>query len=419
MKNIINSITATQILDSRGNPTLEVSVITDNDVIGRACVPSGASVGKYEALELRDGNPAYYNGKSVLTAVQNVNQCINRFLNGMSIFEQFEIDNKMINEDGSNNKSNLGANAVLGVSLAVARAAANTLKVPLFNYIGGINAHVLPVPMINILNGGVHADNGLDFQEFMIVPVGFSNFSDAIRCSYDVFNSLKKLLHNDGYTTSVGDEGGFAPELEKNEQALDYLVQAIDFSGYDTDSVKIAIDVASSEFFENEYYHLYSQSEILNSVQMVEYLTFLTQEYPIISVEDGMAEEDYKGWSKLTEQIGHKIMLVGDDLMVTNYKKIENCIKEHIANSVLIKPNQTGTLSETFMAVEMAKTHGYKTIISHRSGETADTFIADMAVGLNSGFIKTGSLSRSERVEKYNRLMFIENLLGKNAVYSF
>lgn len=419
MKNFIKSIKARQILDSRGNPTLEVTVVTDKDVIGVAAVPSGASVGKFEALELRDDNSVYFLGKSVLKAVQNVNQCINKFLNGMSVFEQFTVDKLMIDEDGSENKSNLGANAILGVSLAVARAAANTLQVPLFNYIGGINAHVLPVPMINILNGGVHADNGLDFQEFMIVPVGFSNFSEAVRCSYEVFNSLKKLLHNDGFMTSVGDEGGFAPDIERNEQALEYLIQAIDLAGYDTDSVKIAIDAASSEFYENGYYHMNSKSEIMNSRQMSDYLTYLSNEYPVISIEDGMAQDDYKGWKELTEKIGKKIMLVGDDLMVTNYKKIENCYNENIANSVLIKPNQTGTLTETFMAVETAKKHDYKTIISHRSGDTADTFIADLAVGLNAGFIKTGSLSRSERVEKYNRLMYMENLLGENAVYSF
>lgn len=419
MKNIIKSVTARQILDSRGNPTIETTVITDNDVCAVACVPSGASVGKFEALELRDGNPNYFNGKSVFTAVQNTNDCINRIVVGMSVFEQFEIDMKMIMEDGSENKSNFGANAILGVSLAVAKAASKTLKLPLFKYIGGINAHVLPIPMINILNGGVHADNGLDFQEFMIVPKGFSNFSDAIKASYDIFNKLKILLHDDAYTTAVGDEGGFAPELDSNEQAIEYLIRAIEEAGYDTNIVKIALDVAASEFYNNGYYHLNSKAEILNSEQMCNYLLALAKDYPIFSIEDGMAQDDMLGWKNLTNKADKKILLVGDDLMVTNYKKIKKCIESNIANAVLVKLNQIGTLSETLMAVELAKKYNYSSIISHRSGETADTFIADLSVGLNTGFIKTGALSRSERIEKYNRLLKIENMLQDNALYSF
>jgi len=418
MRNKISKITARQILDSRGNPTIEATVLTENGVCGTAAVPSGASVGKFEAVELRDGNKEYFKGKSVLKAVQNVNECICKILTGKDVFDQFEIDKIMIDEDGSENKSNFGANAILSVSLACARAAAKSADMPLFRYIGGINANVMPVPMINIINGGVHADNELDFQEFMIVPIGFHSFSDAIRCAHDIFHTLKDILHEEGFTTAVGDEGGFAPELECNEDAIKTLISAIEKAGYDTNEVKIAIDAASSEFYEDGFYNLSGEELVLNSEQMCEYLYNFVSKYPIISIEDGMAEEDMFGWKMLTERMQDKIMLVGDDLMVTNTKRIKNCIEQNIANSVLIKPNQTGTLSETLSAVKTAKDFGYNTIISHRSGETADTFIADLAVGLNAGFIKTGSLSRSERLEKYNRLLKIENVLKNNATFS-
>lgn len=418
MKNTITDIYARQILDSRGNPTIETVILTERGVSAKASVPSGASVGKFEALELRDSNKDYYRGKSVLKAVQNVNNCISKLLKNRNVLDSTKIDVLMIEEDNTDNKSNLGANAILSVSLAVAKCAAKTLGIPLFQYIGGIDAKRIPVPFINILNGGVHADNDLDFQEFMIVPFGFENFSEAIRAANDVFFELKKILKSSGYSTSVGDEGGFAPELETNEQAIRMVMKAIDGAGYDYNQIKIAIDAASSEFYENGYYSLISESRTLTSDEMLEYINSLITKYPIISIEDAMSEDDRLGWQKLTKTDGEKIMLVGDDLMVTNPKRIKECIQENIANTVLIKPNQIGTVTETINAVNIAKSAGYKTIISHRSGETSETFIADLAVGLNAGYIKTGSLSRSERTEKYNRLLEIESMLD-NSTYSF
>lgn len=419
MENIIKRVTARQISDSRGNPTIETTIYTENGIAAKASVPSGASVGKYEAIELRDGNKDYYRGKSVLKAVQNVNDCINKLIAGKNVADIEEIDKLMIEADGTENKSNLGANATLSVSLAAARCAAKTLNIPLFQYIGGINANTMPIPFINILNGGAHANNDLDFQEFMIVPLGFDSFSEAFRASNDIFFALKSILDSNGYPTSVGDEGGFAPELETNEQAIKMLMRAIERAGYDFNQVKIAIDAASSEFYENKHYALISESVDLTSDEMIEYLNNLVKKYPIISIEDGMSQDDRDGWKNLTGLLGDEIMLVGDDLMVTNPSRIKDCVSEKIANSVLIKPNQIGTLSETMQAVDTAKKSGYKTIISHRSGETSDTFIADLAVGVNSGFIKTGSLCRSERTAKYNRLLEIEAMLHNNSIYSF
>ncbi len=418
MRNAITSINARQILDSRGNPTIETTIATELGIFGKASVPSGASVGKFEAVELRDNNKEYYQGKSVLKAVQNINDCLNKALIGQNVFSQYKIDKIMIDLDETNNKSNLGANAILSVSLAVARCAAQSANMQLFRYIGGINSHIMPVPMINIINGGAHANNDLDFQEFMIAPVGFKDFSSALEASNNVFHTLKTILNEEGYSTSVGDEGGFAPELEGNEQAIEMIMKSIETAGYDTDKIKIALDVAASEFYENNHYNLQGENLYLNSEEMVNYLGKFVEKYPILSIEDGMAEDDIDGWKKLTERFTKEIMLVGDDLMVTNPVKIATFILDNIANSVLIKPNQIGTLTETMQSVEISKNGRYNTIISHRSGETADTFIADLAVGLNAGYIKTGSLSRSERTEKYNRLLEIEKILKNNSIYS-
>ncbi len=419
MKNIIKQISARQILDSRGNPTIETTIYTEKNIKAKASVPSGASVGKYEAKELRDNNKNYYRGKSVLKAVQNVNDCINKLLVGADVIDIYNIDKIMIEADGTYDKSNLGANAILSVSLAAARCASKTLNVPLFRYIGGINAVHMPIPFINILNGGVHANNDIDFQEFMIVPYGFESYTEAMIAANNVFFSLKDVLEEIGYSISVGDEGGFAPELETNEEAIRILMTAIEKAGYNFEQIKIAIDAASSEFYDEGMYELTSESRYMTSEEMSDYIKDITCKYPIISIEDGMAQDDFSGWKNLTDNLSKEIMLVGDDLMATNPLRIRECIKEKTANSVLIKPNQIGTLTETIKAVQIAKEARYKTIISHRSGETEDTFISDLAVGLNTGFIKTGSLCRSERTVKYNRLFEIESMLKDNAIYSF
>lgn len=415
MKNIIKKISARQILDSRGNPTVEATVEAENGVIGVAQVPSGASKGKLEALELRDNTPHFFGGKSVLKAVQNVNDCINKLLCGADVFEQFENDYAMLNADGTDEKSKFGANAILSVSSAMAKCAANSLNIPLYKYFGGINSHILPVPMINILNGGVHADNELGIQEFMIMPLRFNTFEEAIAASYEVFNSLKSILKKEGLSTSVGDEGGFAPELENTEQAIIAIMNAIESAGYNFEQIKIALDCAASEFWQDGVYEF--ENNEFTSVEMAEYLSDLTNKYPIYSIEDGMASDDTAGWLSLSEKLKDKVMLVGDDLMVTNPVLIEKFALMNIANSVLIKPNQIGTISETIMAIETARNFNYKTIVSHRSGDTCDSMIADLAVGLNSCFIKTGSLTRAERTSKYNRLLQIENMLQAHAKY--
>ena len=418
MQNRIVDIIARQILDSRGNPTIETTVYTENAIKGVASVPSGLSKGSFEAFELRDNNPKYYRGNSVLKAVLNINDCISRSIIGQNVFNQYQIDNIMIELDSSKNKRNLGANSILSVSLACARAASNSLDIPLFRYIGGIYSHVMPIPMINVLNGGVHSDNGLDFQEFMIVPFCFNSFSDAISASNDVYYKLKEILQKKGYTTSVGDEGGFSPDIDSNELALELLTEAIIQADYDTDKFKIAVDLASTQFYSEGYYNLEGQNLYLNSSEFCNYLVSLTQKFPIISLEDSMAENDIEGWKMISEALNEKMMIISDDLTVTDYEKINNIKSDRIANSILIKPNQTGTLTETLKAIEIAKNNNYKVIISNRSGETADTFISDLAVGVNSGFIKTGSLSRSERTEKYNRLLKIESELKNNSLFN-
>ncbi|MFH0894299.1 MAG: phosphopyruvate hydratase [Bacteroidota bacterium] len=418
---IIANISARQILDSRGNPTVEVDVITEAGVFGRAAVPSGASTGTHEAVELRDGDKKYYMGKSVLKAVQNVNKVLNEELKGYYIANQTEIDMRMIELDGTPNKASLGANAILGVSLAVANAAAQTVSLPLFKYIGGVNARVLPVPMMNIINGGSHADNGIDFQEFMIMPVGAPTFAEALRMGTEVFHSLKDVLKKMGMSTNVGDEGGFAPNLPSNEDALKVIMKAIENAKYKPGKdVCIALDVASSEFYveKEKKYHLHkSTGDKLTSSQMADMLKGWCKNYPIISIEDGMAEDDWDGWKILTKALGEKVQLVGDDLFVTNVERLKKGIDKGIANSILVKVNQIGTLTETIQAVEMAMHNGYTSIISHRSGETEDTSIADLSVALNTGMIKTGSASRTDRICKYNQLLRIEEMLGPSAVY--
>lgn len=413
---IITNIRANEVLDSRGNPTVKATVYLDNGVIESAIVPSGASTGKREALELRDKDHRY-NGKGVLKAVQNVNEIILDAIVGKCVFEQKNIDMIMQNLDGTPNYSNLGANAVLGVSMAVARAAARTLNVPLFRYIGGINASILPVPMFNIINGGEHANNSVDFQEFMIMPYGFDKFSEALRASVEIYQNLKKLLDELGHSTAVGDEGGFAPNLENNEAPIKLILQAIEKSGYKAGSdIKLALDVASSEFYKDGYYAM--EGKEFSSDDMINYYESLCEKYPICSIEDGLSEDDWDGWKKLTGRLGSKVQLVGDDLFVTNEKILREGITRGVGNAILIKPNQIGTVSQTMQTVRLAKRNGYKTIMSHRSGESEDSFIADFAVGLNTGQIKTGATSRSERNAKYNRLLEIENktdeFLGDN-----
>jgi enolase len=418
---IITEIHARQILDSRGNPTVEVDVVTESGILGRAAVPSGASTGEYEAVELRDGGSSFL-GKGVLQAVNNVNEIIAEELVGMNVFEQALIDKIMIELDGTENKSKLGANAILGVSLAVAHAAANELGLPLYRYVGGTNSKVLPVPMMNIINGGSHSDAPIAFQEFMIMPVVADSFSHALQKGAEVFHNLKKILHDRNLSTAVGDEGGFAPTFEGTEDALDTVMQAIKNAGYKPgEEIKIALDCASSEFFKEGKYD-YTKFEgdkgaVRTREEQVAYLKELTEKYPIISIEDGMDENDWEGWKMLTDAIGDRVQLVGDDLLVTNVKKLEKAIAEKTANSILIKVNQIGTLTETIDAVQMAQNAGYTAVMSHRSGETEDTTIADLAVALNTGQIKTGSASRSDRMAKYNQLIRIEEILGDTAVY--
>lgn len=419
MVSFIEHVEAREILDSRGNPTVEVEVTLSGEAVGRAAVPSGASTGSREALELRDGDKARYGGKGVLQAVENVNETINRELVDRNALHQAEIDQLLIELDGTPNKSKLGANAMLGVSMAVARAAAETVKQPLYRYLGGVNATILPVPMMNIINGGAHADNTIDIQEFMIVPVGAYSFSEALRWGAEIFHTLRKVLAERNLATGVGDEGGFAPNLKSAAEALDLITHAIELAGYNTkDQVKLALDVAASEFYQNGFYDMTGEGKKLNREQMVDYLAELANQYPIISIEDGMAEGDWDGWKLLTEKLGDKVQLVGDDLYVTNPAILQEGIEKGIANSILIKLNQIGTLSETLSAINMAHQAGYTTVISHRSGETEDSFIADLAVAVNAGQIKTGSLCRSERIAKYNQLLRIEQELGPIARYA-
>lgn len=414
---LIESVHARQILDSRGNPTIEVDVITENGVMGRAAVPSGASTGAHEAVELRDGDKSKYLGKGVTKAVQNVNDVLAAEIIGFSVFEQNLIDKIMLEADGTPNKGNLGANAILGVSLAVAKAAAAELGLPLYRYVGGVSANTLPVPMMNIINGGSHADNSIDFQEFMIMPVGAETFSEAIRMGAEVFHNLKKVLSDRGLATNVGDEGGFAPNLGSDDEALEVISLAVTNAGYKVgEDIVFALDVASSEFYledEKVYYFKDSTGKKLTPVEMAEYLAALAEKYPIVSIEDGMFEDDWEGWKALTEKIGDKVQLVGDDLFVTNVNRLQRGIDGGIANSILIKVNQIGTLTETIAAVSLAKTNGYTAVMSHRSGETEDNTIADLAVALNTGQIKTGSASRSDRMAKYNQLIRIEEELGE------
>lgn len=415
MSSSIKNIHARQILDSRGNPTLEVEVELYSGEKACASVPSGASTGKFEAVELRDKNSEIYGGKSVMVAVNNVNKIIAPALIGDDVSKQYDIDNKIIELEGTDNKGKLGANATLGVSLACARVAAKYYGQELYEYLGGICGNTLPVPMMNILNGGVHANNKLEFQEFMIAPVGAENFSHAIQIGAEIFYSLKSSLKKRGLSVGVGDEGGFAPELETNIDAIELLIDAILTAGYSTDSVKICLDVASSEFFNGNKYYIRGQG--YSSEEFVEILSKLVEEFPIVSIEDGLSQEDWAGWEFLTKQLGNRCQLVGDDLFVTNLRRIKMGVEKCCANSVLIKPNQIGTLSETLDAIKFSKSNGYTTVISHRSGETEDTFIADLSVGVNSGLIKTGSLSRGERIAKYNRLLKIEENLGSSATF--
>lgn len=412
-------IHARQILDSRGNPTVEVDVITDSGALGRAAVPSGASTGIHEAVELRDGDAKKYGGKGVLKAVDNVNSLIAKKLVGMPVDAQVEIDQIILDTDGTENKSHLGANATLAVSMAVAKAAAEDCGLPLFRYLGGVNGTILPMPLMNILNGGVHADNKIDYQEYMIVPVGANTFSEGLRWGVEVFHELKKVLKKKGYSTNVGDEGGFAPDIQSNEEAIETVLQAIEAAGYKTGSeISIALDAASSEMYKDGKYKFYKSSgKELSADEMVAYWQTWVDKYPIISIEDGMAEEDWDGWKKLTDAIGHKCQLVGDDLFVTNTKILKRGIDNQVANSILIKVNQIGTITETINAVQMAQHAGYTTIMSHRSGETEDTTIADLAVALNCGQIKTGSASRTDRMAKYNQLIRIEEMLGTTGIY--
>ncbi len=420
MSAIIN-VHARQIFDSRGNPTVEVDVVTESGVVGRAAVPSGASTGVHEAVELRDNDPKAYMGKGVLKAVNNVNTVLNEELRGHYVSDQAEIDRKMIELDGSSNKGNLGANAILGVSMACARAAAQSTGQTLFRYIGGVGSNTLPIPMMNILNGGSHADNSIDFQEFMIMPVGAERFTDAIKMGSEVFHNLKAVLKKSGYSTNVGDEGGFAPNLKSNEEALQLILQAIENAGYRPgEDVAIALDPASSEYFipEENLYHLkWSTGDKLTQTEMIDFWDDWTKRYPIISIEDGMAEDDWDGWKMMYDRLGERIQIVGDDIFVTNSERLKKGIDMGVANSILIKLNQIGTLTETIDAMNMATRNMYSNVVSHRSGETEDVFIAHLAVALNTGLIKTGSASRSDRIAKYNELLRIESILGDDAIY--
>lgn len=417
---LIEGVHARQILDSRGNPTVEVDITTTDGGFGRAAVPSGASTGVHEAVELRDGDRAVYGGKSVYKAVEHVNNAIAEVILGMEVNDQRAIDSAMRTLDGTENKGNLGANAILGASLAVAYAAADEVNMPLYRYVGGATAHVLPVPMMNILNGGQHADNPIDIQEFMIMPVGAKSFSGALQMGAEVFHTLKNVLKEKKQSTNVGDEGGFAPNLPTHEAVLDTILQAVERAGYKPgQDIVLALDAAASEFYDakRNVYHFESTGEDKTSEQMVAYWEKLTSSYPIVSIEDGLSEDDWNGWKLLTDRIGKKIQLVGDDLFVTNVKRLQEGIDKGVANSILIKVNQIGTLSETIDAVRLADIHGMTSVMSHRSGETEDTTIADLAVALSTGQIKTGSMSRTDRIAKYNRLLRIEELLGEDAVY--
>ncbi len=418
---LIASIHARQILDSRGNPTVEVDVITESGFIGRAAVPSGASTGKHEAVELRDGDKAVYVGKGVLKAIDNVNNIIAPKLLGVPVTDQALVDRMLIELDGTANKAKLGANATLAVSMAVAKAGAQASNLNLYRYLGGVNAITLPVPLMNILNGGAHADNKIDFQEFMIVPTGAATFSEGLRWGVEIFHQLKTVLKKKGYSTNVGDEGGFAPDIQSNEEAIETVLQAIEAAGYKPgEQIFIAMDAATSEMYneaDNTYKFYKSSGKVISSDEMVAYWTAWVDKYPIISIEDGMAEDDWDGWKKLTESVGNRCQLVGDDLFVTNVVRLQEGIDRGIANSILVKVNQIGTVTETINAVRLAQTNGYTSIMSHRSGETEDTTIADLAVALNCGQIKTGSASRTDRMAKYNQLLRIEEELGVNAVY--
>ena len=417
MKNFlgIRDVKALQILDSRGNPTIQVEVITEDGYVGKASVPSGASTGSFEAVELRDGDKSRYLGKGVEKAVENVNKKIAKAIIGMNVYEQRKIDEEMIKLDDTPNKSNLGANSILGVSLAVAKAASNSLGLDLYQYIGGINGKELPIPMMNILNGGKHSDNNISIQEFMIMPIGNITFTERMRRGVEIYHTLKKVLKEKGYSVGVGDEGGFAPNLENEEQALDIIIEAIRKAGYEPGKdIKLALDIASTEMYEEakkinkQGYYFWKTKQYKTQEEMIEYIVELCNKYPIFSIEDGLAEEDWEGWKVLTERLGNKVQLVGDDLFVTNPKRLERGIEKNVANAILIKPNQIGTLTETLDAIELAKSRGYTAVVSHRSGETEDTTIADIAVATNCGQIKTGAPCRTDRVAKYNRLLNIE-----------
>lgn len=423
----IEDIRARQILDSRGNPTVEADVRLIDGSFGRASVPSGASTGIYEAKELRDNIKSDYHGKGVEKAVDNINSVITPNLLGEEVFNQQLIDNLMMEMDGSFDKSTLGANAILAVSLACARAASNSLDIPLYRYLGGINGRILPTPMINILNGGAHANNNLDFQEFMITPVGMSTFNEALKAGSEIFHTLKMILNKKGLATTVGDEGGFAPNLNSTREAIEVIISAIEKAGYNTNNVKLCLDVAASEFYEEgecsggvcslSQYVLRGENKKMTSEQMIEYLAELVRDYPIVSIEDGLAEDDWLGWQNLTSKLGDRCQLVGDDLFVTNTKRLQEGIDKRVANSILIKPNQIGTLSETMNAILMAQKNGYTAVVSHRSGETEDSFISDLAVATNCGLIKIGSISRTDRLAKYNQLLRIEEELGEGGKY--
>ncbi|TVR88318.1 MAG: phosphopyruvate hydratase [Saprospirales bacterium] len=418
---VIVDLKAREILDSRGNPTVEADVLTDSGIMGRAVVPSGASTGKHEAVELRDKNPGRYLGKGVLEACKNIYEEVAPNLMGTEVMDQLFIDRALCELDGTPNKAKLGANAILAVSMACARAAAKDLKMPLYKYLGGFNAHLLPVPMMNIINGGSHADNSIDIQEFMIMPVGADTFSESLRMGVEIFHHLKKVLQDQGYTTNVGDEGGFAPELKSNEEALDTILKAIEKAGYKPgDDVVLSLDAAASEFYDSKdkiYNLVKSGKGKLSADELIDYWAELAEKYPIFSIEDGLDEDDWDGWKKLTQKIGQKVQLVGDDIFVTNPQRLSRGINEGVGNSILIKVNQIGTLTETAETINLATRHGLTNVISHRSGETEDTFIADLAVAFNTGQIKTGSASRTDRIAKYNRLLRIEEELGDLAAF--
>jgi enolase len=417
MKPIIKNVYGMEIFDSRGNPTLKVFCELENGIIGSACIPSGASTGKYEALELRDNDKKRFLGKGVLKAIKNIEEKIAPKIKGMDASSQREIDYLLIQIDGTENKTNLGANAILGVSLACARASSNFYNLPLYKYLGGLNSYILPIPLLNIINGGIHADNPLDIQEFMIIPHGFENFKEAIRAASEVFHNLKSILKENKLSVSVGDEGGFSPQIEKTEDAIKFIIKAIEKAGYKpSEEISIGLDCAASEFYDEEKEIYKIEGKELKSDELVSFYEELVKNYPIVLIEDGMAEEDWNGWKILTQKLGNKIIIVGDDVFVTNKKRIEKGIKEKCANAVLIKLNQIGTLTETQEAIHLSHRNNYKTVVSHRSGETEDTFIADFAVAMGTGMIKTGSVSRSERTAKYNRLLEIEREI-KNAVY--